>query len=111
MAITETVRQHEAGYWVVEIDYDGLQSVYQDVDFERGGRIASETRANELLTTIQEKRLAKESVPSVEQEVMALMNRLSEVEKGVGAGGKISESGMAKRIDDIESRLSALEGN
>ena len=43
------------------------------------------------------------------EEKNQIRGRVEEVEKGLGAGGETGERGLAKRIDDLEDRITALE--
>lgn len=49
-------------------------------------------------------------VPPAEERMAALDARLAELEKATGASGNPGEKGIAKRIDTLEARISALEG-
>lgn len=62
-------------------------------------------QVEEVLTTYNS--LSKLS--ELEQVSQAHEIEISNIEKGIGAGGKVSENGFAKRLDDLEARIAALE--
>ena len=47
--------------------------------------------------------------PPAEEQMAALDARLVDLEKATGAGGNPGEKGIAKRVDTLEQRITALE--
>lgn len=57
--------------------------------------------------------LVGEEVVRINENENSIMNilkgKVSELEKGVGTGGKSGQKGISQRLDDIESRITSLE--
>jgi hypothetical protein len=76
-----TIYQHPDGYYVFEIDYDGIQRLYQDVDFIKGGRIHTQERAQELLYKQLAMESAVDDVKNPQMEIIELKNQLKQVQE------------------------------